>query len=1470
VEFFSPPVQRWFADHFDRPTPVQERGWPVIASGQHTLLAAPTGSGKTLAAFLWALDRLMGLPTPVAPGVRVLYVSPLKALVYDLERNLRSPLSGIRRTAQALGLDLREVAVGVRTGDTPARERQRLGREPPDILVTTPESLYLMLGSRMRAVLATVETVIVDEVHALAPTKRGAHLALTLERLAEGTLRDPQRIGLSATARPLDAVGCFLGGARPVEAVDALEPPALDLRVVVPVADMGRVPRAPEGRRSDSGLGEPFTSARPAPVPERGIWSALYPAIVDLVRTGRSTIVFVNSRGLCERLARRLNEIAGEELVQAHHGSVSAERRRTIEEGLKGGTLKGIVATSSLELGIDMGAVDQVLLVESPGSVTRGLQRVGRSGHRVGEVSVGRVFPKFRGDLLECAVVGGRMLEGLIEPLHVPCNPLDVLAQQVVAICAERPRAVGEIAALLRRAYPYRGVSDEALRAVLEMLSGHYPSTALADLTPLLAWDRAADILTARAGAALVARLNAGTIPDRGTYPVHLGPEGPRLGELDEEMVFETRAGDRILLGTTTWRVDALTRDRVIVSPAPGEPGRLPFWRGDGPGRPVDLGRAIGALVRTLGAMTREQAERHLMAVAPLDANAAQNLAAYVAEQRAHTGVLPSDRRITVERFRDELGDWRVCVLTPFGARIHAPWAMAIERGLGGQLGAALQVMYTDDGICLRLADTEDLPGLEALFPEPEGVEELVTEQLAETALFASLFRENASRALLLPRRRPGRRTPLWAQRQKARALLAEVRHYPAFPIMIETYRQALADVFDLRGLRELLAAVRAREVAVDSVETRSPSPFARSLVFAYVAAYIYEQDAPLAERKAQALTLDRGLLAELLGQAELRELIDPQVLGSIESDLQHLSPRRHARGHDELHDLLRRLGDLSLAEIEARTETDPRPWVARLERERRALSLRVAGESRWVTWEDAGLYREALGCQPPPDLPATCLASLPGGVERLLLRYARTRGPFLTREVCRRYGLAAAPVEAALRRLEAGGRVVRGEIRPGGVEPEWCDAEVLRRLKRETLARLRRAIAPAPARTLGAFLLAWQGVGGPPPGGGLEAVLRQLEGLALPWSTLIEAVLPARLPGLSAQDLDGLAASGRVVWVGGGALGPADGHVALYRRENARRLLPSAGPPAAGPVEVATLAALADGGAQFLVDLEATVRRAIPGLTRPEFAQGLWGLVWKGLVTNDTFAPLRALRAPARGRRHGWLLAGGRWSLVRAPGAPGVPELERALGRVEVLLERYGVVARETILAEGIEGGFGPLYAVLRGMEEAGRVRRGYFVEGLSGAQFASPGALDRVRGVAGQATSEDPPGAGEVQALAALDPANPYGALLPWPAGQEGVDLRPRRAAGAWVVLMRGDLRAYLGPGGRHLLTFPGGDPEGATLAPALRALASVPRGAGRRSFTLEQVDGEPAARSPLGEVLRGVGFVPDYRGYRSPPVR
>ncbi len=1472
MQYFSDTTRAWFGEAFREPTAVQKRGWQTIATGAHALLIAPTGSGKTLAAFLYAIDRLTRPERAPAAGVRVLYISPLKALVYDVERNLRGPLAGIRVTAGRNDVELPDVRVDVRTGDTPQRERQRQRRDPGEILVTTPESLFLLLGSQARETLRTVETVIVDEVHALAPSKRGVHLALSLERLSALTEEEPQRIGLSATVRPRDAIANFLGGDRPVEIVATEERPGLEISVNVPVPDMQRV-TPPEGDRKRGGpiLGQLSSSQGGGVTAERGIWTALYPELLETVQQSTSTIIFVNSRGLCERLCQRLNDLAGEELLRAHHGSVSHEKRAEIEDALKRGQLRGIVATSSLELGIDMGAVDKVVMVESPGSVARGLQRAGRAGHRVGEISVARIYPKFRADLLESALIAGRMREGAIESVQTLSNPLDVLAQQIVAMCVDKPRTPGELAAIARRSQPYRELSDDALHALLEMLTGRFPSNDFADLRPRLSWDRAKDLISARRGTAMVTRLNSGTIPDRGNYAVHLGEEGPRIGELDEEMVFETRDGDTILLGSSTWRVEQITRDRVIVSPAPGEPGRLPFWRGEGPGRPYELGQALGALLREVGSLPKEKMTQVLREKLPLDAFAAANLAAYLNEQREQTGTIPSDKAITIERFRDELGDWRVCILTPFGARLHAPWAMALQRTLSAQLGYELQVMYTDDGIVLRIDDTDEPPGAELLIPDPDEIGELVTEQLGNTSLFAGIFRENAVRSLLLTRR--GRsRNPLWAQRIKSQNLLAAVRHYPDVPIVLETYRQCLRDIFDMPGLRDLLTRVRAREIALTEVETRSASPFARSLVFAYVAAYLYEGDQPLAERKAQALTLDRQLLADLLGQDSLRELIDPQVLDELEAELQALTADRAARDADELHDMLRRLGDLGEAEAGQRCTSDPAPWLAKLQAQRRAVEITIAGETRWIAAEDAGLYRDALGAMPPAGLPGEYLVQDPAPLERLVRRYARSHGPFLTPGPAQRFGLWPAQIEPALQRLADAQVLVHGEIRPGGAQSDWCDQEILRRLKRRTLAKLRNEVAPVDSRTLALFLPRWHGLDkqrrGPER---LAEVVAQLEGLPLSWSALTSAILPARIADFDLDQLDMACANGSIVWVGHSASGVGDGRVALYLRDHVRRLLVPGEPfEPEDPIQATLLACLRQHGASFLSELHDAVDQAHPGSTSDEFRNALWDLVWAGQITNDTFAPLRSLgRRVQGGRRSRFRVAGGRWWCVSDLFDPQLSPTERAVAQTRVLLERYGIVSREAALAEDLPGGFSSVYKVLRQMEESGKARRGYFVEGLSGAQFGFVGAVDRLRSVRAEDAGE-PYTADDVLLLSAVDPANPYGSLLPWPVSGAGEKGRPRRVAGAWLISVGGKPVVYVLAGGRQILTFPSMCDEGRDeLEVAVQVLGKLPRRGRRRSLIVEKVDGVPVRESQHYDLLLRSGFISDYRGLVPAPA-
>ena len=1391
LDVFSPETRAWFEQAFDGPTPAQELGWPAIASGRHTLIQAPTGSGKTLAAFLYGIDKLNPRP---GEGLRLLYVSPLKALNYDIERNLRGPLAG-------LGSELR---VGVRTGDTPQKERAAMVRKPPDILITTPESLYLLLTSQARETLRGIETVIVDEVHAVAGTKRGSHLALSLERLDRLAERPIQRIGLSATQRPLEEIGRFVAGGREIELVDAGRAKELDLKVVVPLDDM----REPEEQQS--------------------IWPSIYPEILELVRAHRSTIVFVNNRRLAERLALRLNDLAEEEIARAHHGSLAREQRVEVEELLKKGEIPCLVATSSLELGIDMGAVDLVIQVESPKSVARGLQRVGRAGHELDAVSKGRIFPKFRADLLESAVVARRMLDGAIEETKIPRNPLDVLAQQIVAICADEEIAVDELHQLVRGAYPFADLSRVQLENVLDMLDGRYPSDEFAELRARVVWDRTAGVVKGRQGARRLAVTNAGTIPDRGLFGVHLVDGGGRVGELDEEMVYEARAGQTFLLGASTWRIEEITRDRVLVSPAPGVPGAVPFWKGEGVGRPYELGEAIGATSRELVALSDDKAKARLESEHMLDERAATNLLTFLREQEGATGAVPSDRTVVVERFRDEIGDWRLCILTPFGGRVHAPWALALGARLRASLGLETQAIWSDDGIAIHLPDADAPPPVDEVLLEPEQIEELVTQELGETALFGARFRENAGRSLLIPRRRPGERTPLWQQRLKAQSLLQVARRYPAFPIVLETYRECLQDVFDLPALKRLLQGLRTRQIDLVDVETASASPYAASLLFDYVANYMYEDDTPAAERRAQALSLDRDLLRELLGQEELRDLIDPGALEEVEQQL-----RGGARSPDELHDLLRRRGDLREGEY-------PEDLAEPLLAERRAVHIRVAGEQRLIAAEDAGRYRDAVGAMPPGGLPEVFLEADDEPVHSLVRRFARSRGPFTTGEANERFGRDVEPV---LRELERRDELVRGELRPGGTEREWCDPEVLRRLRRASLAALRREVEPAEQATLGRFLPNWHGIG---RRASLREALVPLQGLALPVALWESDVLPRRVPDYRPEQLDALCASGEVVWIGAGL-----DRVAVYFREDAPALGP---PPAADRPEKEIherLRAALVRSALFWHDLLLDT-----GLEAEEALPALWDLVWAGEVTNDAWTPLRAARryktqaAHPRPRRFSRRRAGevtatqGRWSLT-ARLFPGRPD-RRALA--ELLLERQGIVTRDGVRGEGIPGGYGAVYGELKALETLGLCRRGYFVEGLGGAQFALGGAVERLRELRPKDGEEAEP-----LVLAAADPAQPYGAVLPWP---KRAGARAARVAGAHVILLGGEPALYVERGGRSLV--PLREPDEGWLRPVIGALVAYVKAGGAKRLAVERFDSEPVSESEIMPLLLEAGFL------------
>ncbi len=1397
---FSPKTRGWFERAFAGPTPAQAQGWPAIATGGNVLIQAPTGSGKTLAAFLYGIDRLDRNP---GGGLRLLYISPLKALNYDVERNLRGPLAGLQSGLR----------VGVRTGDTSQKERRELVKEPPDILITTPESLFLMLTSQARETLRTIETVIVDEVHAVAGTKRGAHLAISLERLDALLERPAQRIGLSATQRPLAEIGRFVSGDRPIQLVDAGTRKELDLEVVVPLEDM----REPGEGGS--------------------IWPSIYPAMLDLVRQHRSTIVFVNSRRLAERLAVRLNELAEEEVARAHHGSLAREQRVLIEEDLKAGRIPCLVATSSLELGIDMGAVDLVIQVESPKSVARGLQRVGRAGHELGSTSKGRIFPKFRADLLESAVVARAMRAGEIEETKIPRNPLDVLAQQIVAISADADIAIDDLYRLVRGAYPFADLSRTQLENVLDMLAGRYPSDEFAELRPRIVWDRTAGVIRGRTGARRLAVTNAGTIPDRGLFGVHLvadasGKGGGRVGELDEEMVYEARQGQTFMLGASTWRIEEITRDRVLVSPAPGVPGAVPFWKGEGVGRPYELGARIGKASRELVALPDGKAIDVLRNDYSLDERAATNLLSFLREQERATGTVPSDRTIVVERFRDEIGDWRVCILTPFGGRVHAPWGMALAARLRDSIGLDVQSIWSDDGIALHLPEADATPSTADLLIGPDEIEELVVGEVGQTALFGARFRENAARALLIPRRRPGQRTPLWQQRLKAQNLLQVARKYGSFPIVLETYRECLQDVFDLPALKGILHGIQTRELDLVEVETASASPFASSLLFDYIATYMYEDDTPPAERRAQALSLDRALLRELLGQEELRELIDSDALAEVERQL-----RGDPRDPDELHDVLRRRGDLRPGEYDE-------AQAAILLAERRALAIRFVGEERLIAAEDAGRYRDALGAMPPGGLPEAFLEGGPDSLRQLVLRFVKGRGPFTTAEADEHFGLV---LESLLHELERADLLVRGELRPGGSEREWCDPEVLRRLRRASLAALRREVEPAEQASFGRFLPAWHGIG---RRASLREALVPLQGLALPVTLWESEVLPRRVPGYQPAWLDALCAAGELVWVGTGL-----DRVAVYFREDAPLLGRPAGAPPPETAEAAAIRAALGRNAMFWADLLAET-----GLEADAALPALWELVWAGEVTNDAWTPLRASRRYATpsnnvsSRRRFSRTRGGRVTSTQGRWSPterlfaGAPD-RRALA--ELLLERQGIVTRDGVRGEGIPGGYSAVYAELKDLETIGACRRGYFVEGLGGAQFALPGAVERLR----ELRAEDDP---EPLVLAAADPAQPYGAALPWP---RRAGARAARVAGAQVVLLGGEAVLFVERGGRTLV--PLREPDEEWLRPAIAALVGHVRAGGAEfrkpgRLAVERFDGQPVTETEIMPLLVEAGFL------------
>ena len=1628
LELFSAPVRHWFADAFGAPTAVQAEAWQAIARGENALVIAPTGSGKTLAAFLWAIDALMGEKARVAEagekwvrGVRVLYVSPLKALGADVDRNLQGPLSAISELAAVesarRGAKAPEIRTAMRTGDTPADERRKIARNPPDILITTPESLYLMLTSAAREALRTVETVIVDEVHALAGDKRGAHLSLSLERLDDLLEAPAQRIGLSATVRPREEVARFLGGTRPVTVVSTEAPPSLDLSVRVPVRDMTAVPafggfagagdgtrqrgagprRAPveNAWKSDRALRAVMAEgASPAPHPDSrlgssSIWPHIEAAILDEVLAHKSTIVFVNSRGLCEKLTARLNELYAKRLgldaphsevagfwaaagsgeatafgddavrgvptgsdamrgapgasfrsdigsttalvtepavviAKAHHGSVSKEKRLQVERELKAGELPCVVATSSLELGIDMGSIDLVLQVAAPPSVASGLQRVGRANHQVGGRSQGVIFPRTRVEVIDAAVMAEGMEAGAIESTRLVRNALDVLAQQTVATVAMAPDGLpaDDWLACVRRSACYADLGRRSFEGVLDMLAGRYGSGEVAEFAPRILWDRETGLLTPRPGSQRLAVTAAGTIPDRGMFSVVL-PEGDarqgrrRVGELDEEMVMESRVGDIIALGTSTWRIKEIGADRVIVEAAPGRAARLPFWHGEAIGRPYETGRARGALVRALDGGIARAAERDEApearseenAMAPalrdrltadgLDEDARCNLAALIEAQRACTGAVPTDRRLVVETCPDETGDMRVILHSPFGRRVHEPWALAVAHRVTTALGFDPQAVASDDGIVLRVPAAEDaLPGSDLFRFDSDELESIVRERVGFTALFAARFRECAARALLMAPTAPGKRAPLWQQRLKGGQLLEAARREEDFPIVLEALRECLQDVFDLSALREVMDGLASGSIKMSEVRTAAPSPFAAPLVFGYLGEHLYEGDLPHAERQASLLSVDPALLGELLGTGAVEDVLDTEVVARTVAELQRTADGWKARGAEGVADLLRELGPLTVEEIAVRTEGgEVAVLLADLEAAHRAFSAVISGEKRWAAADDGPRLSAVLGIVAP--LWAQREGKLSRPLDGLAARFARTHGPFDSEEAACTLGVGVALAAESLERLAAEGRLVR-------LGPDrWADGAVLARLRSRSLARAREAVRPVPANAYVRFLLDRQGIaraGEPTLAGidGVAQVIAQFEGVALPMEQWEREVLPARVPDYRPAMLDELIAAGEVLWA---ASTVGEAHpISFFPTDSPLAPLPvdaqagvaevSAAEPgeledpsldaivrhvlvAQGPL---TFRALTDGAAQLAGPVARTDR---------EVAEALQRLVWKGEATSDglgfpragglaaaasasaaggqTPPPSRRRASSRRGRslhseaRRAARAAvvgrqvastafdaalAGRWSALAPSGQSSTVQ---AVALVESLLDRYGVVTRDIALAAGVPGGLSVLYPVLRAMEEAGDLARGMFVEGMGPAQFAQRETVEALRAFARPADTSAP---ASLVALPADDPACLFGVGIPWPevvweaVGEAPavdsalVAARPARREGALVVIADGSPVLWAAPRLKSLLAF---SADEKLLEAAVAALVASVRAALKR-------EGASAARRKI----------------------
>jgi ATP-dependent Lhr-like helicase len=1470
LDLFLPPVRQWFQESLGKPTPAQGRGWPAIAAGKHTLILAPTGSGKTLAAFLACLDALWreGLAGDLRRGVQVLYISPLKALNNDVHRNLRVPLEGVAEAARKLDQPLPCLEVGLRTGDTPTAERQRLVRRPPHVLITTPESLHLLLTSQARETLRGIRWCIVDEIHALCPNKRGVFLALLLERLEalQPAGRSFVRIGLSATQRPLDEVARYLGGSilddkgvlvpRPVTVVDAGLRKDLDLQVVNPVENFG-------------------------PLPERSIWPSIYRLLADEIRRHRSTIVFANDRRSVERITAFLNE--DEEIARAHHGSVALEVRQQTEAGLKEGRLPAVVATASLELGIDMGAVDLVCQVGSPGNVARGLQRVGRAGHLVGKASKGRFVPRTAADLLEQAVLAHEMAAGRVEEVKVPGNCLDVLAQQLVALAAMDDWDVPALYALVRRAYPFRDLSPQAFEATLEMVSGRYrllppdpdpdpdpvpdsgsgsgsgsgtgvvgrPGT-LEALKPRVSWDRVHNRLLALPGSRSLALTGGGTIPDTGQYAAY-APNGVRIGELDEEFIYERRVGDTFLLGTNTWRVDRIEADRVLVLPAEGTPAIVPFWRGEGGGRSHDLGQAIGRFLR--------EAESRLDAADCLDwlrheyfldLNAARNLLHHVRRQKLVAGCLPTDQTLCIEASRDQLGDWQVIVLSPRGSRLHLALRLAIEAVLSRRLGYRPQCLHHNDGILIRLTDTDE-PILDVLAGlTPENVEALVLDELADSALFALRFRQNATRALLMPRMRPGQRAPLWLQRLRGRDLLQVARRHSDFPIVAETFRECLNDHLDVPRLRELLTDIHEGRIRIVTRRAETPSPFTAGLLFAFTAASLYEHDRVEPET-AGAGNLDRRLLEQLVTPSRQAHLLDPRAVHQVERRLRGLGqPPRSAA---EMAEWLRRLGDLAGSDLEGPMAS----FLTELERDGRACRIELPGVSepeRWVAMDEADQYKQAFGLTSvDPDQARAAGAAI-------FARFLGTHALVGLADVLRRYPFEEGWARQQLEEWVRSGRAVTVTREEMGAPMQWSAPANLEQVQRGSLALLRREVLTCPPPQFADFLLRWQGAhpevrrGGPE---GLAEALDRLEGQALPAALWEQAVLPARVPGYQPRWLDEWVAGGGGVWVcRGSSDGAAD--VGFFGRETVRGL-PAPAVEGAPPAEISArvLEVLRSRGASFVDEL-----LSVTGLSPEEVRGALADLRRRGLVTNDRFdvvrrgdpPPMAALTRSLR-RPLGWRPEG-RWSIL-SWGQPSTEEL--AILHAGLLLRRCGIAARELALMDPTLLPWRILYEVLSRMELTGEVRRGYFVEGLSGAQFALPEAAQALADLHLPSTAAAP-----AVLLHSMDPANLYGSGAPFDVDLLDGGTRPLlRRPGNWLVLRAGRPVLLAEGQGRRLTALPSA--SAADVAAAIACLPAILDGmrgpGGMHKLTVDEWNGQPVISSEGRGPLEAAGFVRDYQG-------